>query len=71
MNLNKCDGCCKDISMDVDFGGAYYSIDGDSYCNKKCYDKYMEVLTDNVNSGRFSKELENILMVHEGKYEKK
>lgn len=21
MNLNKCDGCCKDISMDVDFGG--------------------------------------------------
>ena len=39
---NKCGGCGKDIAMKIEFGGCYYSFDGDTYCDKNCHDKLIK-----------------------------
>ena len=55
-----CGFCNKDISMDVEFGTAYYSIDGDAYCNKDHHDKLIKQITREVESGEYFKQLEKI-----------
>lgn len=38
----KCIFCKKDISMEVEFGGAYHAVDGEFACNKDHYDKWVQ-----------------------------
>ena len=37
--MDKCSYCSKNISRKIEFGGVYYSLDGDPYCDKICYNK--------------------------------
>lgn len=59
-----CGHCNKDISMDVEFGTAYYfSSDGDSYCSKDHHDKCIDRITREVESGEYFKQMEKIINV--------
>jgi len=46
MTKIKCGGCGKEIpKINLEFGGAYYNLDGDPFCNKQCHDQFCNRIT--------------------------
>jgi hypothetical protein len=45
-NRDECDGCKKNIGMEIEFGGCYWSPDFDPYCTEECYNKHINYIIE-------------------------
>jgi hypothetical protein len=45
-----CIGCSKDIGMEMEFGGCYWTVDADPYCTKKCHDKHIDHIMECIST---------------------